>query len=106
MISLYEVFKTRESNGLEALLWCLPALMVFFLMFAVLPFYSHVPLLPNLLLVDVFFVWFLFVAPVTTVKAMRVLNRTPRVGVVYWVARVAIAVSVLANILVLISRFG
>ena len=86
--------------------WCLPALLGFVLFLFSFPIDRHVPL-THLTLVDAYALWFVFIAPATTIIAIvtfmrrrRTARMTPWVKSLTWIV---IAVSLLVNALMLFS---
>jgi hypothetical protein len=99
-----------KDKGWAPFLWCLPSLLGFLAFVIAFPIDRRVPFWPHLSLVDLFILWFLFVAPVTTVISIVALLRRRRTGrmlpLVKTLTWVAIAVSIAVNAFVLLGMWA
>lgn len=97
----------RQSAVLAALAWCLPSLLGFVLFLFSFPIDRTIPFWPQLNLAELYFFWFLFVTPVTTVVAfVRFIKRkrTSRIALLHSVlAWTMLIASVLANLFMLVG---
>lgn len=64
---------SRESKPWLPVFWCFPALGAFALFLLSFPIDRKVPLWPHLQIAEIFAMWFVFVAPVTTIAAIVLL---------------------------------
>jgi len=89
---------------------CLPALGGFVLFLFSFPIDRQIPFWPRLNVAEVFALWFVFVAPITTVIATVALIRRRRSAHIATFTRVlawtAIALSVLVNVLMLLGMWA
>jgi hypothetical protein len=98
----------RKTNLWPVFSLSLPSLIAFVLFLLSFPIYRPIPFWPHWEVAEAFAAWFVAVTPVSTLIAIVVLikrrrgaARLPRV-----VAWLTIAVSVLANVLVLLGMAG
>ncbi len=56
-------------------IWCLPCLLGLVVFLFSFPIDRRIPFWPHLTIVEIFFMWFLFVTPITTVIAFVVLMK-------------------------------
>jgi hypothetical protein len=92
------------------LLWCLPSLLGFAAFLVAFPIDRVIPFWPHLSVAEVFFFWFLFVAPSATAIAIVIFKRHIQAGrlapagrVFAWVAMI---VAVLVNAFVLFGLWA
>lgn len=89
---------------------CCSSLVGFVLFLISFPIYRRIPFWPHLSIAELFLLWFLFVAPVTTAIAFVVFIRRKRFGsivpVTKWLAWTAITLSVLADLFMLLGLWA
>jgi hypothetical protein len=90
--------------------WCLPCLLFFVLFLFSFPIDRKIPFWPRLSLAECFFLWFLFVTPITTTVALIVSiknRKLPRDGsLVYSLSWAAIIASFLMNLFILFALWA
>gem|GEM_PF-5155415 len=99
-----------QKTAWPIFMWCLPALCGFVMFLLSFPIYRQIPFWPRLSFAEIFTLWFLFVAPVTTIIAVVALirrNRSAQItaftGALAWTT---IAISVLVNAFVLVGMWA
>jgi hypothetical protein len=98
----------RERKLWSVLYWCLPSLVGFVIFLVSFPIYRRTPFWPYVERAEIFAFWFLFITPVTTLIAVviPVKRRRCKGWIPTAVAGLAIAVSLLANLFVLLGMAG
>lgn len=90
--------------------WCLPCLLGSVVFFFSFPIDRRIPFWPHLMIVDIFYLWFLFVTPVATVIAFVVFTKRRRLGVIAKSTKsliwATVTVSVLVNAFMLFAIWG
>ena len=104
----YKQVNAGESNPWLPVFWCFPALVAFGLFLLSFPIDREVPFWPHLQIVELFAIWFVFVAPASTLAAtvLLIVRRRHTTSLPKLVGWVAIAVSILANAFVLLGMAG
>jgi hypothetical protein len=77
MVTLHATNRATERFWLP-LYWCLPTLLGFVVLLFSFPINRHIPRWFPLSLAEIFALWFLLVAPATTVYAIFILLKRPR----------------------------
>jgi hypothetical protein len=95
----------RQSKALSSLWWCLPSIVGFLVFLCAFPIDRRIPIWPHLSLIDLFGLWFIFIAPITTAIALVVFLRHMRTGhqsqIDRFLVLAVISISVLVNAFVL-----
>jgi len=100
----------RRNKVWAVLVWCSPSLLGFVAFLVSFPIYRSIPFWPHLNVAEAYTLWFLFVAPVTTLIAIVVLVKRERLGHIAAFAKLlvwaAIILSLLVNVFVLLGMWA
>jgi hypothetical protein len=100
----------RPSKIWSVLVWCSPSLLGFVAFLFSFPIDRSIPIWPHLNIAEIFTLWFLSIAPATTVIAIVVFVKhkttnpiSPSANLLVWAA---IIISLLVNTLVLLGMWA
>jgi hypothetical protein len=100
---------SRNKVG-AVFIWCQPCLLGCVLFFFSFPIDRRIPLWPHLMIVDIFYLWFLFVTPIATVIAFVMFMKRRRLNAIAKSTRsliwATLTVSVLVNAFMLFAIWG
>jgi hypothetical protein len=104
-----ELSLPRSKVG-AVFIWCLPCLLGLVLFFFSFPIDRQIPFWPRLTIVEIFFLWFIFVTPITTVIAFVVFVKRRGLGGIAGFTRLliwaTITVSMLVNVFMLVAMWA